>query len=192
MRLMGQNNRKKSRNILSKWTKSSRNYETRLNRSHNIWRMRAGPILSVLLGSFITTMPFFSNLTIIPPLGFMIFLAWRFMRPGMWPMWAGLPFGFFDDIFSGSPMGTATLSWSIAMLLAEFIDNRLIFRDQWLDWIIASSFIIIYSLFSLFIIGHIQAMPNIMIIAPQIILSIALYPLIVRFCASIDNWRLKK
>lgn len=182
----------KRKNIFSLFIKPSRSYETRINRSNSIWRMSAAPILSVFFGSMITILPFFTEQPILPPFGFIIFIAWRFLRPGMWPMWAGLPFGIFDDIFSGAPMGTGALTWSIAMLVAEFIDSRIIFRDHLFDWLIAAIFIAAYLSASLFIIGFIQPMPNYSIIIPQTLFSIALYPLIVRFCASIDTWRLRK
>lgn len=169
-----------------------RSYETRLNRQHSQWRILAGPILSVFLGSLITILPFFSDLPILPPFGFMIFIAWRFLRPGMWPMWAGLPFGLFDDIFSGALLGSAALTWSIAMLIAEFIDSRIIWRDHMFDWLIAALFITIYLIASLLIISMIQPQPSILIIIPQIIFSIALYPLVVRFCAAVDKWRLSR
>lgn len=185
------NKKSKRKNILSLVMKPSRSYETRLNRSNSVWRMSAAPILSVFFGSMITVLPFFTDQPILPPFGFLIFIAWRFLRPGMWPMWAGLPLGIFDDIFSGAPMGSAAFTWSIAMLVAEFIDSRIIFRDYIFDWLIAALFIITYLSASLFIIGFIQPMPNYMIILPQILLSIALYPLVVRFCASLDQWRLR-
>ncbi len=183
------NLRKKKFNL---FTKKSRTYESRLNRKHSLFKMRAGPIITVLLGSIITTLPFFTNLPLLPPFGFMIFIAWRFMRPGIWPMWVGLPFGIFDDIFSGAPFGSAVLIWSIAMLVAEYIDSRIIWRDYLLDWIIASLFIAIYLTLNLLFIGLIQPLPNPLIILPQILFSILLYPLVVRFCAHVDAWRLRQ
>ncbi len=170
----------------------SRSYQSRINRRHSQWRILFAPILSVLMGSLMTTLPFFSDLPILPPFGFMIFIAWRLLRPGMWPMWVGLPFGIFDDIFSGALFGSAALMWSIAMLVSEFIDSRIIWRDHILDWLIASIFIAIYIIASLLIISMIQVRPNLWLILPQIIFSIALYPLVVRFCAAVDNWRLRR
>lgn len=169
-----------------------RSYQTRLNREHSQWRILAGPILSVLMGSIITTLPFFSDTPILPPFGFMIFIAWRLLRPGMWPMWAGLPFGLFDDVFSGALFGSAAFTWSIAMLVAEFIDSRVIWRDHMFDWLIASLLMSLYLVISLLIISAVQVQPSFIIIIPQILFSIALHPLAVRFCAAIDNWRLSK
>ena len=171
---------------------NSRSYQSRINRQHSQWRILFAPIVSVFMGSLITTMPFFSDLPILPPYGFMIFIAWRLLRPGMWPMWVGMPFGLFDDIFSGALFGSAALTWSIAMLVIEFIDSRIIWRDHMLDWLIASILIVIYLFGSLLIISTIQTLPSLWIIIPQIIFSIALYPLVVRFCAKVDNWRLSQ
>ncbi len=190
--IIGSSSSRKKKFSLAFFAKKSRPYETRLNRQYSPIRMRTGPIASVLLGSLITTLPFFTNQPILPPFGFMIFIAWRFMRPGMWPMWIGLPFGLFDDIFSGAPFGSAALTWSIAMLIAEFIDNRIIWRDYLLDWIIASLFIITYVIIGIGILGFNQPIPNLIIILPQILFAILLYPMIVRFCAKIDRWRLRR
>lgn len=168
-----------------------RSYNSSINRKRSKLRMYAGPVLTVLFGSIITTLPFFTDLPLLPPFGFIIFVAWRFMRPGIWPMWAGLPLGLFDDIFSGAPFGSAAFLWSIAMLIAEYIDSRIIWRDYMLDWIIASVFIAAYLTVNLLFVAMIQPMPNPIIILPQIIFSILLYPLVVRFCARVDNWRLQ-
>ena len=176
----------------SLFTKKSRTYESKINREQSMFKMRAAPTITVLLGSLVTTLPFFTDLPLLPPFGFMIFIAWRFMRPGIWPMWVGLPFGIFDDIFSGALFGSAILTWSIAMLVSEYIDSRIIWRDYLLDWIIASFYIALYLTISLLFVGLIQPLPNPFIIIPQIIFSISLYPLVVRLCANVDIWRLKQ
>jgi len=174
------------------FNKKKRPYESRLNRVYSPWRMRLAPIISVLLGSLMTTLPFFTYQPLLPPFGFMVFIAWRFMRPGIWPMWAGLPLGLFDDIFSGALFGTAAFTWSLAMLVAEFIDSRIIWRDHIIDWIIAGFFITVYLLSGILLIGLVQPSIHIIVILPQILFSILLYPLIVRYCAVFDKWRLKR
>ncbi|MFC4291370.1 rod shape-determining protein MreD [Sphingorhabdus arenilitoris] len=191
-------NRLKKRPI-SRLTKSpiaafkrpGRTYESRLYREQSRLSMIAIPIASVLLGSMVTAMPIIESQPILPPFGLMIFLAWRLLRPGLWPMWAGLPFGMFDDIFSGQPFGSAALIWSLIMITLEIIDIRAVWRDHLQDWLIAS-FMMVLALFGgLLCAGLVfKARPDAIVLLPQILLCLLLYPLIVRIVARLDRWRL--
>ena len=167
-----------------------REYETRFDREQSSLKILAIPIASIILCSVVTTLPFLLAQPLLPPLGLMMLLAWRLMRPGLLPMWAGLPFGLFDDVFSGQPLGSAGLIWSLVMITIELIDARAIWRDHWQDWVIASVLIASALLLGLFIVGLAYSAPAPAVLLPQIILSILLYPLIVRLCAWMDRWRL--
>lgn len=167
-----------------------REYESRFDREPSLLKMLAIPIASVVLASMVTTLPILTTQPILPPLGFLMFLSWRLMRPGLLPVWSGVPFGLMDDIFSGQPFGSAGLLWSLAMLAIEVIDSRAIWRDYLQDWLIASVLIAVVLLGGLWIAGLAHAAPGPAILLPQIILSILLYPLVVRICARLDSWRL--
>jgi rod shape-determining protein MreD len=131
-----------------------------------------------------------TNEPLLPPLGLLIFLSWRLMRPGLLPVWSGVPFGLMDDVFSGQPFGSAGLLWSLAMLFIEIIDSRAIWRDHLQDWVIAAILIAAVLMGGLWIAGMAHAAPDPAVLIPQIILSILLYPLAVRICARLDSWRL--
>ena len=167
-----------------------REYESRFDREQSLFRMLAIPIASVVLGSAITTLPILTMQPVLPPFGFLMLLSWRLMRPGLLPVWSGVPFGLMDDIFSGQPFGSAGLLWSLAMLTIEVIDSRAIWRDHIQDWLIAALLITAVLLGGLWITGMAHAAPSPMILLPQIVLSILLYPLVVRICARLDSWRL--
>jgi rod shape-determining protein MreD len=167
-----------------------REYESRIERYQSPGRMLLVPILSVMAGSAITALPLFTAGPIIPPLGFMIFLSWRLMRPGMWPTWVGLPFGLFDDLFSGQPFGSAALLWSLTMLAIELVDARALWRDYLQDWLIAALAIIAVLLGGLFIQGLAHRAPEASVIVPQMLLSVLTFPLAIRLCARLDRWRL--
>lgn len=167
-----------------------REYESRFDREPSMLKMLAIPIASVVLASMVTTLPFLTTQPILPPFGFLMFLSWRLMRPGLLPVWSGVPFGLMDDVFSGQPFGSAGLLWSLAMLSIEVIDSRAIWRDYLQDWLIASVLIAVVLLGGLWIAGFAHAAPGPAILLPQIILSILLYPLVVRICARLDSWRL--
>lgn len=167
-----------------------REYETRFDREQSTLKMLAIPISSVVFCSMATTMPILTAQPLLPPLGFMMMLAWRLMRPGLLPVWSGMLFGLMDDVFSGQPFGSAGLLWSLSMLIIEIIDSRAIWRDHIQDWLIASALIVAVLLGGLWIAGLAHAAPDATVLLPQIIVSILLYPLVVRICARLDIWRL--
>lgn len=153
--------------------------------------MRAVPIASVLIASMLPALlPILSTQPLFPPLGLMMFMAWRLLRPGFWPIWAGLPFGLFDDVFSGQPLGSAALIWSLVMLTMEIIDSRAIWRDHLQDWLIGGIVIIFALIAGLFFVSLGYNSAGAQILIPQAILSILLFPLIMRICARFDRWRL--
>ena len=171
-------------------TRPGREYESRFDREQSMLKMLAIPIASMILASMVTTLPFFSSGPLLPPFGLLMFLSWRLMRPGLLPVWSGVPFGLMDDLFSGQPFGSAGLLWSLAMLVIEIIDYRAKWRDYQQDCLIAALLITAVLLGGWWIsgIGHAASGP--MVLFPQIILSILLYPLVVRICARLDSWRL--
>ena len=174
----------------AKVLRSGRDYQSRIEQIQSPTKMLAIPIASVLLGSVITTLPFLATQALLPPFGLMVFLAWRLLRPRLLPMWTGLPFGMFDDIFSGQPFGSAALIWSLSMLAIELLDARAVWRDYLQDWLIAAALIILALCAGNFFVGLVFARPLAATLLPQIALSILLYPLIVRLVAQLDRWRL--
>ena len=177
--------------LLRRKRRSRSGYESRLNRERSPVKMAAIPIILVLLASMVTTLPIFTSQPFLPPLGLMILLAWRMLRSGIWPMWVGLPFGMFDDIFNGQPFGSSALLWSLAMIgMEEIADRWAIWRNYWQDWLIASIIIILALLAGLWFVGLSSTAPGASIFLPQIVISVLLFPLIVRLCARLDGWRL--
>jgi len=171
-------------------TRPGREYESRFDREQSTLKMLAIPIASILSASMVTALPLFTAEPLLPPFGLLMFLSWRLMRPGLLPVWSGVPFGLMDDVFSGQPFGSAGLLWSLAMLIIEIIDSRAIWRDYLQDWLIAAVLIAAILSGGLWItaLAHAAAQPAVLV--PQIILSILLYPLVVRICARLDSWRL--
>lgn len=167
-----------------------REYESRFDREPSLLKILAIPMASVILASMVTTLPVFSAGPLLPPFGLLMFLSWRLMQPGLLPIWSGVPFGLTDDLFSGQPFGSAGLLWSLAMLIVEIIDSRAVWHDYLKDWLIAALLITAVLLGGWWIAGIAHAAPEPMVLFPQIILSILLYPLVVRICARLDRWRL--
>ena len=100
------------------------------------WR-DAIPAATIMLASLVTLWPLIASVGLLPPTGLLLFLAWKLIRPDALPVWAAAPLGLFDDLFSGQPLGSAMLLWMLSSILVDLIDQRLVFRDFWQDWLIA-------------------------------------------------------
>ena len=87
------------------------------------------PAASIVAGSLITIVPLVATFPVLPPLGLMVLLAWRLLRPDTVRIWSPLPFGFFDDLVSGQPLGSAILLWTVSFLIVDLLDQRLMSRD---------------------------------------------------------------
>ncbi len=162
----------------------------RINRAPSPVVAQGLPWLVVMLGSLLQTLPVIASAPVMPPLGFLFLLAWRQLRPGLLPVWAGLPLGFVDDLFSGQPMGSAMLLWSAAMIAMDVIEERFPWRSYLLEWAVAAAFIVGYLLLSS-VTAHIgDRGPYVGVLIPQLVLSVLVFPLGERFVAGCDRFRL--
>tara|TARA_R110001606_G_scaffold10653_5_gene46004 strand:- start:5972 stop:6487 length:516 start_codon:yes stop_codon:yes gene_type:complete len=152
-------------------------------------RIMLVPPVTVVLGSMITALPIITDYPILPPMGLLILLAWRLIRPGYWTVWAGFPLGLVDDMFSGQPFGSAAFLWSVVFVLLETIDRKAVSRDYWQDWLIASIATVFVLVGGMLIVDLQSNMLRLDLLAPQILLSTLLYPFLTRFIGAIDNWR---
>jgi rod shape-determining protein MreD len=145
------------------------------------------PVVSVMLASLIPLLPIIATAPIVPPAGFMMLLSWRLLRNDLWPVWAALPLGLFDDFFSGAPIGTGMALWTLTFVAIDAIDRRFVWRDHVQDWGIAIVFITAYLALAGWLSG---GGAPIWVVAPQIMLSALLFPVLSRTTAMLDRWRL--
>lgn len=167
-------------------------YRARLNREASPFRKAAVPIFSVLIGSMTPLLPLVASAPVLPPFGLMVLISWQVLRPGLWPVWAGVPFGIFDDVIGGQPVGSAVLLWSVVLLAIDLIDHRYIWRTYWQDWFIASISIIFVLAGGLAINNILVSDIRLSVLYPQMILSIFAFPLVLRLVARLDHVRLKR
>ncbi|QLC23841.1 rod shape-determining protein MreD [Parasphingopyxis algicola] len=153
-------------------------------------RLSLIPSASVIAGSLICLVPLVAQAPLLPPFALMIFLAWRFLRPEIWPIWAGLPFGLFDDLLSGNPIGGGMLLWTIILLALDFAENRAMWRDYWIDWLAATGALIFYIMGSMVLNALTGGGWLFWPLVPQIVATILLFPFILRLCARLDQRRL--
>ncbi len=167
-------------------------FGSRINRAHSPLLAYGVPWFTILLGSSTPWLPVIASVPIVPPLGFLMLIAWRLLRPGLLPLWAGLPLGAFDDLYSGQPMGSAILLFSLALFAIEMIEMRFPWRSFWLDWLTATALIIVYIGLAALFSGTALTSVQLSAIAPQLVLSIMLFPLLARLVALFDRLRLMR
>ena len=162
----------------------------RINRAPSPILSRGVPWASVMLLSLVPFAPLVVSAPIMPPLAFMALLAWRMLRPGMLPVWAGAPLGAFDDLFSGQPFGSAVLLWSCAMLVMELVDIRLRWRGFVQDWALAAALIAAYLVLATLVSNMAGGAAPLRTIVPQIALAVIAHPLVTSLVAALDRLRL--
>jgi rod shape-determining protein MreD len=106
----------------------------------------------------------------------------------LFPIWAAAPFGLFDDLVSGQPLGSAILLWTISFFAIELFDQRLVWRDFWQDWLIAAGATAFCLIAGRLIASPIGAHVDTMLIV-QILVSVMLFPLVARLVAWLDRKR---
>ncbi|MCK0128444.1 rod shape-determining protein MreD [Erythrobacter sp. F6033] len=163
-----------------------------INRVQSPWRAQTIPYISITFASLLPVLLMADVMPVLPPLGFMMLIGWRIMRPGFLPLWVGVPLGAFDDLFSGQPFGSAILLWSIAMIVLEIIESRFPWRGFWQDWFTAGLALVLYIFLAMVVSGATLTLPMISAAVPQIVMAILLYPLLARLIARLDLFRLAR
>lgn len=148
------------------------------------------PWLSVLAASLTPLLPFVPSALIAPPVGFIVFIAWRILRPGLFPVWAGFPLGLFDDLFSGQPFGSGALLWSLAMVVVELTDSRVRSPGFVFDWLLGTALVLAYLLAGLALANLGGGAAQLAILLPQAVVSVLSVPLLTRLVAWLDRVRL--
>lgn len=168
---------------------------SRINRDHSPVLVYTVPWVSVMIASLTPFLPVIPPAPVLPPLAFMMLMAWCFLRPGLLPPWAGLPLGLWDDLFSGQPLGSGILLFSLALLIIDAIDLRLPWRTFWLDWLIAASLSAAYLVVAAMVSGARVTPEQLTVILPQVLLTIAPFPLVALLVALLDRlrlWRIRR
>ncbi|OYX17193.1 MAG: rod shape-determining protein MreD [Sphingomonadales bacterium 32-67-7] len=144
--------------------------------------------LSIVLASLITLIPFKATVPLLPPFGLMMLLAWRLHRPDLLKPWAPLLLGFVDDMVSGQPLGNAMFFWTVSFIAIDVLDTRIVWRDFLQDWLLAAGAIgfclIGGRLVSTPLDAHVDT-----VLLIQILISIALFPVLSRLVSRLDQRR---
>lgn len=167
-------------------------FGSRIDRHHSALLAYGVPFASILAGSLLPFLVIASAVPLVPPIGFMMLVGWRLVRPGIMPVWAGFALGLWDDLFSGFPFGSATLLWSMAMLAIEALEARFPWHGFIQDWITAGLILSAYLLIATLLSGGRSSLPMLLAIVPQLLLSLMLFPIVSRMVARLDRLRLTR
>jgi rod shape-determining protein MreD len=150
------------------------------------------PIITTIIACLFALLPIVVTTPFIPDIGLLVLIAWRLLRAEMWTVTTVLPLGMFNDLIAGHPLGQSMALWTILFLAYDIMDARLVWRDYWMDWFIASLSIIFYT-FGAWYIGRLMGSDiHFSVMLPQVGLSIMAFPLVARLVLALDRWRLAR
>jgi rod shape-determining protein MreD len=148
------------------------------------------PAATVVAASLLSTLPIVSSSGWYPDFGFLVFISWRLLRSDPWPAWWAAPLGLVNDLFTGQPIGFSVALWSATMLALDLIDRRTMWRDYWMEWVLAAVLIAINEWLEWQVAGLTGAPVPFNRVVPPLVITIFLFPIIAWIVSRLDQWRL--
>jgi rod shape-determining protein MreD len=148
------------------------------------------PAITVVIATLLSALPIISTSGWFPDFGYLVFISWRLLRADPWPAWWAAPLGFVNDLFTGSPIGFSIALWSATMLALDLIDRRTMWRDYWVEWVLATVLIAIDEWFQWRVAKVLDAAPPFAQMIPPLVFSVCLFPVFAWLVSRIDRWRL--
>lgn len=155
-------------------------------------RRKYVPVGTTIGASLLVLLPFVLSAPYVPDFGYLVFISWRLLRPEMWSPRASLSLGLLDDLISGQPLGQSMALWTITLLVLDFIESRAVFRDFWMDWLLASVLILFHTSGSWMIAHLMGSHTEFHVLWPQLAISVLAYPVVARMVVLLDRWRLTR
>ena len=155
------------------------------------WRYAAYvPAVTVVLAALLSALPIISASGWYPDFGYLVFIGWRLLRADPWPAWWAAPLGFVNDLFTGYPLGFSIALWSATMLALDLIDRRTMWRDYWIEWVLATVLLTIDEWLQWRIAAISGARVPFLAVVPPLVISVCVFPLSAWIAARLDRWRL--
>ena len=148
------------------------------------------PAATVVCASLLAALPVVSTSGWFPDFGYLVLISWRLLRADPWPAWWAAPLGLVNDLFTGYPIGFSIALWSATMLALDLIDRRTMWRDYWIEWMLAAVLIAIDEWFQWRVARAGGADLPFTNMVPSLIISICAFPLFAWIISRIDAWRL--
>ncbi|HEY8591338.1 MAG TPA: rod shape-determining protein MreD [Sphingomicrobium sp.] len=148
------------------------------------------PAVTVVVASLLAALPIVSTSGWFPDFGYLAFISWRLLRADPWPAWWAAPLGLVNDLFTGYPIGFSIALWSATMLALDLIDRRTMWRDYWIEWILAAVLITIDEWLQWRVARAAGADLPFTRMLPPLLISVCVFPLSAWLISRIDRWRL--
>jgi rod shape-determining protein MreD len=147
------------------------------------------PAASVVVCSMLAMLPIVSESGWFPDFGFLALISWRLLRADAFPAWWAAPLGLVNDLFTGLPIGFSVALWSATMLALDLIDRRTMWRDYWIEWLLAAGLLALGVFFQWRVAGAVGGAPDLVRAVPVILVSVFVFPLAAWAVSRVDRWR---
>ena len=151
---------------------------------------QAVPALSVAVACLLPLLPIVTEVGWFPETGFLLLLAWRLLRSDVIPAWWAAPLGLWNDLVLGLPIGLSVATWAAAVILLDLLDRRTMWRDYWLEWLLAAALLTLAALARRAVDGAMGAHYDLAAIVPPLSISILAFPIAAFAASLLDRWRL--
>lgn len=148
------------------------------------------PAVSVVVASLLAALPIVTTSGWYPDFGFLVFISWRLLRSDPWPPWWAAALGFINDLFTGYPIGFSIALWSATMLALDLIDRRTMWRDYWIEWVLAAVLLTIDEWLQWRLAALVGARVPFTMMLPPLVIAICVFPMSAWLVSRIDRWRL--
>ncbi len=165
-------------------------FGVKINRDELPLLAKGLPWVTILLASLSPLSPIIAPAPVLPPLAFLMMVAWHLLRPKVLPLWAGFPLGLFDDLYSGQPLGSGIMLFSLALIALDLFEARFPWRNFWQNWLVAGVLTVAYLSVAGMVSGAELTFVQLKVIVPQIMLSVLLFPVLASLVALLDRVRL--
>jgi len=151
---------------------------------------RYHPAASVAAASTLSLLPIVTEVGWGPDFGFLLLIAWRLLRGDAIPAWCAAPLGLFNDLVTGLPIGLSVFVWTLSMLLLDLADRRTMWRDYWIEWLLAAVLLFIEQLVSWRVDALMGAAYDFHLVWSPWIIAVLVFPLAAFVASAVDRWRL--
>lgn len=150
------------------------------------------PAISIVGASLLSALPIIAETGWVPDFGFLFLIGWRLLRADPFPAWWAAPLGLINDLFTGFPIGFSVALWSATMLALDLADRRTMWRDYWIEWVLAAVLIAVEQGFMWRAAAWSGASVPLSAMLPPLAISVLCFPVIAWFVSRIDAWRLAR
>ncbi len=148
------------------------------------------PAISVAIASLFAVLPIVSGHGWWPNAGLLMLIAWRMLRADAWAAWVAALLGLWNDLVTGSPLGLSVALWTAFMLAMDVIDRRTMWRDYWIEWMLAMLLLALAELAQWRVAALAGARVRLAGEWPSLLIAGLCFPVATLIVRRLDRWRM--